>query len=171
LTTLTINNTSGKAITMIGGTTGSTVRHVPHENVDSQGNIYCMTQDNNLSPFSILKFASDGTFVEMLAEEMGGTDQKSGALSNDIMLLANGNNILLYGNEDDYLPTNGSFGGDRNAIDYNEYLDCLVLHSDTSASVTFYKNPLYLATVNNLETPVVKDNTQTMKVIYTLTEA
>lgn len=34
-----------------------------------------------------------------------------------------------------------------------------------------YKNPLYLATVNNLSSAVVKTNTQTMKVIYTLTEA
>lgn len=33
------------------------------------------------------------------------------------------------------------------------------------------KNPLYLATVNNLETAVTKDSTQTMKVTYTITEA
>ena len=33
-----------------------------------------------------------------------------------------------------------------------------------------YKNPLFLATINNLAEPVVKDNTQTMKIMYTLTE-
>ena len=32
------------------------------------------------------------------------------------------------------------------------------------------KNPLYLATINNLESPVTKMSTQTMKVTYTLTE-
>lgn len=32
-------------------------------------------------------------------------------------------------------------------------------------------NPLYLATINNLETPVTKDATKTMKVIYRLEEA
>jgi len=31
-------------------------------------------------------------------------------------------------------------------------------------------NPLYLATINNLETPVQKTAAQTMKVTYTLTE-
>jgi hypothetical protein len=39
------------------------------------------------------------------------------------------------------------------------------------SNVYSYKNPLYLATVNNLESPVVKSSTQTMKVTYTLTEA
>lgn len=34
-----------------------------------------------------------------------------------------------------------------------------------------YKNPLYLATINNLSSQVSKDSTQTMKVVYTLTEA
>ena len=38
-------------------------------------------------------------------------------------------------------------------------------------NVYSFKNPLYLATVNNLESPVVKSSTQTMKVTYTLTEA
>lgn len=33
-----------------------------------------------------------------------------------------------------------------------------------------FKNPLYLATINNLQQSVTKQNTQTMKVTYTLTE-
>lgn len=34
-----------------------------------------------------------------------------------------------------------------------------------------YNNPLYLATINNLNSPVTKTSAQTMKVTYTLTEA
>lgn len=34
-----------------------------------------------------------------------------------------------------------------------------------------YKNPLILATINNLDTPVTKTATQTMKITYTLTKA
>lgn len=34
-----------------------------------------------------------------------------------------------------------------------------------------YKNPMYLATINNLDSQVEKTSSQTMKVIYTLTEA
>ena len=41
----------------------------------------------------------------------------------------------------------------------------------SSSQIFAYKNPLYLATVNNLDTAVTKDSTQTMKVTYTLTEA
>lgn len=36
--------------------------------------------------------------------------------------------------------------------------------------IGFIKNPLYLATINNLDSPVTKDATKTMKVTYTLTE-
>lgn len=38
-------------------------------------------------------------------------------------------------------------------------------------SSQLYKNPMYLATINNLDSPVEKTSSQTMKVIYTLTEA
>ena len=79
--------------------------------------------------------------------------------------------MLIYGNDDDFLPTNGSMSGTRNTVDYNESLDCLVYHVADSFDVNFFKNPLYLATVNNLSTAVVKDATQTMKVIYTLSQA
>ena len=48
-------------------------------------------------------------------------------------------------------------------------LSCFYTYYRTDAHL--FKNPLYLATVNNLESPVVKSSTQTMKVTYTLTEA
>lgn len=51
------------------------------------------------------------------------------------------------------------------------YKDGILARVVAQSNYFLYKNPLYLATINNLAEPVVKDNTQTMKVIYTLTEA
>lgn len=169
LETLTVVNTSGKTLVLSGSSVGA-VRHEPHINIDSSGNMY-IPADISLDGSSIAKFDSSGVFVELLAEGLGGSNAKDGALTEDIVATFNGNAMLLYGNGDDYLPTNGSMSGTSNAVDYNKYLDCLQYHVENSANVYFYKNPLYLATVNNLQTAVVKDNTQTMKVIYTLTEA
>lgn len=59
---------------------------------------------------------------------------------------------------------------------YHDEYDALVYVPQSSSLTenrprTMHKNPLYLATINNLESPVTKDSTQTMKVIYTLVEA
>lgn len=50
--------------------------------------------------------------------------------------------------------------------EYNEILK--TMHSTNGG---MYKNPLYLATINNLQSPVTKTAAQTMKVVYTLTES
>lgn len=42
--------------------------------------------------------------------------------------------------------------------------------SESSYLAAGFSNPLYLATINNLQTPVTKTSAQTMKVTYTLTE-
>lgn len=54
------------------------------------------------------------------------------------------------------------------ALHYIDDADALL--SCASANIGLVKNPLYLATINNLESPVTKMSTQTMKVTYTLTE-
>lgn len=54
------------------------------------------------------------------------------------------------------------------ALHYIDDADALL--SCTSDNMGLVKNPLYLATINNLESPVTKMSTQTMKVTYTLTE-
>lgn len=51
-------------------------------------------------------------------------------------------------------------------LEYNDYLGAM--HNFYDGNIC--KNPLFLATINNLAEPVVKDNTQTMKIMYTLTE-
>lgn len=68
-------------------------------------------------------------------------------------------------------PTNGTLnvGGAGVFRIYHDQVDAL--YTDIDNGGYFYKNPLYLATISNLDNPVTKDSTQTMKVIYTLTEA
>ena len=57
-------------------------------------------------------------------------------------------------------------------ISHNKALDCMFYQQNLYAnSVYCCKNPLYLATINNLQTAVTKTAAQTMKVTYTLTEA
>lgn len=44
------------------------------------------------------------------------------------------------------------------------------LQTGTNQRTKIWSNPLYLATINNLDSPVMKDASKTMKVTYTLTE-
>lgn len=86
------------------------------------------------------------------------------------------NNFIDMVNETCY-PTNAV----ANVYDigqYNKQSDCFfgnsvdpfIMDIGTSWAVRMWKNPLYLATINNLKDSVTKQNTQTMKVTYTLTE-
>lgn len=62
---------------------------------------------------------------------------------------------------------------DEDKLSYNDNLDALVtkaFNSNAVGVIQCFKNPLYLATINNLETAVEKNSNQTMKLIYTLTE-
>lgn len=68
-------------------------------------------------------------------------------------------------------PTNGQIYTDYLSIPptYNIYSN--VMSYNTRYGVFVFTNPLYLATINNLSSPVTKTAAQTMKVTYTLTEA
>lgn len=52
---------------------------------------------------------------------------------------------------------------DKNRLEYEQY------PSGQTNYIKLYRNPLYLATVNNLDNTVVKTTSDTMKVIYTVT--
>lgn len=68
------------------------------------------------------------------------------------------------------IPTNGGVDTQSDhCFTYDEGSDCLIL--DNRYGILLYNNPLYLATINNLNSPVTKTAAQTMKVTYSLTEA
>ena len=62
-------------------------------------------------------------------------------------------------------------------MSYNDYLDAFIYSAsrqetyNTTPRIWVFKNPLILATVNNLDTPVTKTAAQTMKITYTLSKA
>ncbi len=58
-------------------------------------------------------------------------------------------------------PTNAS----NSTVGNLEPVDKLIRH----VGANLYRDQGYIATINNLSTPVVKDNTRTMRVIYRLT--
>ena len=89
-------------------------------------------------------------------------------IGNDLFNLAPG--LFLFGQNildvitGEVAPANMNY----QPLHYIDDADALL--SCASANMGLVKNPLYLATINNLESPVTKMSTQTMKVTYTLTE-
>lgn len=86
---------------------------------------------------------------------------------------SNGNGCyMVYNPELDTLYRSGiTFYNNQNCIDFKGGHDLYYyLNSSYSNSRGFYLKPNYLATINNLETPITKTNTNTMKVIYTIKE-
>lgn len=82
-----------------------------------------------------------------------------------------GGNIYDSVNDTVY-PTNGE-DPYRASIRYDAGADALLVHNwyySTFESEQINNHPHYLATINNLQTPVTKTAAQTMKVTYTLTE-
>lgn len=159
---ITINNTSG--VTLYPYTSGP---QLPVTR-DTAGNIYIAAESGKLA-----KFDNTGTFVK-LYDSIGGNTTRSGMITPSIPFSASGNSNainMIYGA--DARPTNGST---PEALTHFTAIDALCRQPEGRIATNIgylipYKNPLYLATINNLETAITKDSTQTMKIIYTLTEA
>ena len=136
---------------------------------DSNNHYYLPTVDGN----NMEEFDSDGVFIAEHSAA-GGSTVLGGPIAPGLVGFANDNNsrIVLYDGTSDR-PTNGKFPDELPM--YNSNYDAFFAGAagdiTMSVAVRPYKNPLYLATINNLDNTVTKDSTQTMKVIYTLTEA
>lgn len=157
-----INNTSGETL--------SPYQSGPQLGVtkDGSGNIYIAASNGKLA-----KFDSTGTFVK-LYNDIGGYSSVSGMITPEIPFSASGTSVpinMIYGA--DARPTNGSAPAQ---LMHFSGIDALCRQNDARAAnvagyLLPYKNPLFLATINNLDSPITKDSTQTMKIIYTLSEA
>lgn len=128
---------------------------------DSSGNIFVHAENDKIA-----KFDSAGVFVDFIGDAISG-NSVFGMITPDIIASEIGGSMLFYDGTSQK-PTNGEFTEGR-YVETSTNNDILFVGSDNTLK-TFH-NPFYLATINNLQTPVVKDSTQTMKVIYTLTEA
>ena len=161
---ITINNTSGVAVSPYRTTYTNGVAK------DTNGNIYIETTSGN----DLVEFDSSGTFVKIYSD-IGGAPSICGMLTPQIFYTAASTNSainLIYG-VNDVRPTNGYTPAQ---LTHFSGIDILCRQNEgridaNIAALQPYKNPLYLATINNLDSPITKDSTQTMKIIYTLTEA
>lgn len=100
--------------------------------------------------------------------------QLGGILSDGLILLRGSDGLWVYDTENgtSYPISSTSYG-----MSYNDDLDAFIYSAsrqetyNTTPRIWVYKNPLLLATINNLETPVTKTAAQTMKITYTLSKA
>jgi hypothetical protein len=86
-----------------------------------------------------------------------------------LILRQNASDVVYDRTNDTLYPTNGRnlYSGYQTTMSYDSTLNAVVTNDNTSDVVM--TNPLYLATINNLGSPVTKSAAQTMKVTYTLT--
>lgn len=123
---------------------------------------------------------SDSNYVGYIENKTGGTSRVSVAsdFPNGLSLIPINNeynNPMYYRFYDSVnrtcYPTNGYFGVTdmEGNLYYDPETDTLNFYERYGAWA--FNNPLYLATNYNLNSPVTKDATMTMKVIYTLEEA
>jgi len=67
---------------------------------------------------------------------------------------------------DDGYPVEYIYNGKLMSVSPHSYVD----DSDSQSRRMAFINPMYLTTINNLETPVVKTSDKTMKITYTITQ-
>lgn len=120
------------------------------------------------------EFDEDGVFVAEHSEAGGSTTYGGPVAPGLLGYATTGDSKIIINDGTNDRPTNGKFTAvlPMHNTDYDAFFVNTTSDIDNSDSaVKPYKNPLYLATINNLDNAVTKDSTQTMKVIYTLTEA
>ena len=98
----------------------------------------------------------------------------AGEMAEDLYIARASNSVYYIADftNDTIVPCNSntSAWGTANAYNDKGLAEC-VEHTSTKSTKAIFYNPLYLATINNLQSPVTKTAAQTMKVTYTLTEA
>ena len=158
-----IVNTSGRNLTLV---VSRGIRFMK----DSNNHYFLTTSTENY----LEEFDEDGVFVAEHSAAGGSTTYGGPVAPGLFGYATNGDSKIIINDGTNDRPTNGKFTSvlpmhntDYDAFFVNTTSD--IDHPDSA--VKPYKSPLYLATINNLDNPVTKDSTQTMKVIYTLTEA
>lgn len=160
---LSISNTGGVKYNIAHGLLFAT-------NADSKVDVINLTTGIHEAELNI--YAREGSFHNNIAHP----------LTTDLILIYNGNGgdgqrgiTYIYdkvsGTCRPMNANNLSIGAESDSSGdyYDIYLNALC--RNTSYRIFPYNNPLYLATINNLSSPVTKTAAQTMKVTYTLTEA
>lgn len=191
-----ITNTTGSALYLASATGGSGTTYADNFAVNGNFAYFTRVSSSVGTSTSVYKFnITTGALVETItlnypaatiADQYHMPTHFTPILP-DIWAYRGQNNILVLHdtvNETEY-PCNASaiINSNNNVGSpvYNDSIDAIVskgqglatmTYSSYNASAAFaFKNPLYLATINNLDSPVTKTAAKTMKITYTLTPA
>lgn len=108
-------------------------------------------------------------------KELTGWSTYCSKLTNGLTLLQNNDSrLFVYDRVNDTVyPINMNWSLSYNMGRYHTYEETanVFVHRGYNDTISLVNSPLYLATINNLNSPVTKTAAQTMKVTYTLTEA
>ena len=170
LVELAVNNTCGKTIAPMSPHFSSVTICAGFGN-----NIFAArTVEDKLALFDL---GNSGAYIKTLNITIvfGGNARVFGKLSNGLCIVNDAGNtwaltLYIYDVESQTCRiTNGALINEYYDYSYDPASDCII--AQTNYYNIAFKNPLYLATINNLSTPVVKEATMSMKVIYSLEEA
>lgn len=128
--------------------------------------MFCQEHD---TPTLYICDGSNGAVLKTF--NVGVNDEKAFSKLSDDLFYRDGLAYFLDLVNDTWYPTNAYKTEHKCSMLHDS--DCIFYNDagwDGVSNTTLYKNPLYLATINNLQQSVTKQNTQTMKVTYTLTE-
>ena len=132
--------------------------------------VFDLSNSTNLplikSGVSFISLGNRVFYAGEMADDLYIIQQTDGSNWNRAYYIVDGVNETIY-------PCNSSTSslGVANACNSKGLMACHRYGDNVVSSKYIFYNPLYLATINNLATPVVKDATMTMRVMYTLEEA
>lgn len=160
-----ITNTSGADIRICEAATSNVINLI----ADSTGNYYMSKSNGELA-----KFSSAGVYQGIVSTHTAVLAPK-GILTPELLYTqpgySNGDAMWIYDGTNERITNGFAMESQGAQIDYIAGIDAICYASRAAYDLSPFKNPLYLATINNLDSPITKDSTQTMKVVYTLTEA
>lgn len=160
-----ITNTSGADIRICEAATANVINLI----ADSSGNYYMSKSNGELA-----KFNSAGAYQGIVSTHTAVLAPK-GILTPELLYTQPGyggaDAMWIYDGTNERITNGFAMQSQGVQIDYIAGIDAICYAARAAYDLSPFKNPLYLATINNLDSPVTKDSTQTMKVIYTLTEA
>lgn len=172
------NNSSAETIKIINANTGKNTAMFFKD-----GNVAIMNDDSNAILFfkvsnSEYLYKSSAKLINTSSYYSGDYWFELGAITDGLYIgkvqrghVGEGNYLIIdVTNETEY-PTN-YFGAGTMPVDFNgDGLSVFYNSQGNPTSSYIAPNPMYLLTINNLQSPVTKTAAQTMKVTYTLTEA
>ena len=156
----TITNTTGETLYICFNSGSDRVA------VLGAGGDYIFMYSTTYKVYAINLNTSAATLLHTMSTFQTGK-QFAGALSDGLYIARKDYNSYteIFDSENGTVyPTNSAEGNNSNLPIYNGSIDAMTMSA-------VYKNPLILATVNNLDNPVTKTAAQTMKITYTLSKA